>query len=307
MDDNYIIISGNKEKPIANTISQKLDIPIGTMNIKHVLGNETSVDIQSYVNYKKVFLIYDIKPPVNEHIMDLMFICDALKKEGAEKIYLITSYLPYTKIKYKTEFKLNFNLFSRLLENINIDKIFTFGLYSPKISFYFKIPLYNIPITNIFSKLLNNNFKNKKNTIITTIDYEMQEIANEIAKKLNLETVFPTKEEDTNGNIKFHIKGDVNNKDILIISDSINTGVNLINFSNFLTFKGAKNIHVIATHGAFDKKAIPLVNTSVIKQVYSISNYYEKTDKIKIITTTNLIEEIIRRTIEKKNLKHILK
>ena len=125
----------------------------------------------------------------------------------------------------------------------------------------------------------------------------MQEIANEIAKKLNLETVFPTKEEDTNGNIKFHIKGDVNNKDILIISDSINTGVNLINFSNFLTFKGAKNIHVIATHGAFDKKAIPLVNTSVIKQVYSISNYYEKTDKIKIITTTNLIEEIIRRTI----------
>ncbi|MDD3178427.1 MAG: ribose-phosphate diphosphokinase, partial [Candidatus ainarchaeum sp.] len=276
------------------------------MNISYVQGHETSVDIKSYLNYKKVFLIYNIIPPVNEYIMELMFVCDALRKEGAEKIYLITSYMPYTKIKYKTEYKLNFNLFSRLLENINIDKIYTFGLYSPKISFYFKIPLYNIPITNIFSKILNDNFKENKNLIISTIDYEMQEISTEIANKLKTETIFPIKEE-INGNINFQIKGNVNNKDILIISDSIYSGKNIINYSKFLTFKGAKDIYAIVTHGIFDKKAISLINNSVIKEIYSISNYYEKTKKIKIISITNIIEEIIKRNIEKKNLKHILK
>ncbi|MDD4050099.1 MAG: ribose-phosphate diphosphokinase [Candidatus ainarchaeum sp.] len=306
MEDEYIIISTNKEKAQATTIANKLNLTLGDINIKQVQGSETSVDVKSYVNYKKVFLIYNISQPVNESIMQLLFIADAIRKEGAEKIYLITSYLPYTKIKYRTEYKLNFSLFSRLLQETNIDKIYTFGLYSPKISFYLKIPLYNIPLINLFSKVIEDNFTKNKNLMITTIDYEMQETSKDIAKKTKSEVIFPTKD-IINNKIKFNISGNVNGKDILIISDSIFTGENIIEYSNYLTLKGAKNISVIATHGILDKKAIPLIEKSVIKQIYVINHNYQKSEKIKIVSTTKIIEEIIKRTVDKKNLKNILK
>ena len=68
-----------------------------------------------------------------------------------------------------------------------------------------------------------------------------------------------------------------------------------------------KNISVIATHGILDKKAIPLIEKSVIKQIYVINHNYQKSEKIKIVSTTKIIEEIIKRTVDKKNLKNILK
>lgn len=301
-----MIISTNKEKAQATSIANKLNLTVGEINIRQVQGSETSIDVKSYVNYKKIFLLYNISQPVNESIMQLLFIADAIKKEGAEKIYLITTYLPYTKIKYRTEYKLNFSLFSRLLQEINIDKIYTFGLYSPKISFYLKIPLYNVSITNIFSKVIEDNFYKNKNLMVTTIDYEMQEASKDIAKLTKSETIFPTKDV-VNNKISFNISGSVNGKDILIISDSIFTGENIIEYSNYLTLKGAKNIYVIATHGLLDKKAIPLIEKSVIKQVYVITHNHQKSEKIKIISTTKIVEEIIKRTIEKKNLKNVLK
>ncbi len=301
-----MIISTNKEKAQATSIANKLNITIGDIDIKQVQGSETSIDVKSYVNYKKVFLLYNISQPINESIMQLLFISDAIKKEGAEKIYLITTYLPYTKIKYRTEYKLNFSLFSRLLEETNIDKIFTFGLYSPKISFYLKIPLYNVPLTNIFSKVIEENFHSNKNLIVTTIDYELQESSKDIAKVIKAETIFPAKD-TTNNKVSFNINVSVNGKDVLIISDSIFTGENIIEYSNYLTFKGAKNIYVIATHGILDKKAVPLIEKSVIKQIFVISHNHQKSEKIKIVSTTKIVEEIIKRTIEKKNLKNVLK
>lgn len=301
-----MIISTNKEKAQATSIANKLNITIGDVDIKQVQGSETSIDVKSYVNYKKVFLLYNISQPINESIMQLLFISDAIKKEGAEKIYLITTYLPYTKIKYRTEYKLNFSLFSRLLEETNIDKIYTFGLYSPKISFYLKIPLYNVPLTNIFSKVIEENFHSNKNLIVTTIDYELQESSKDIAKVIKAETIFPAKD-NTNNKVSFNINASVNGKDVLIISDSIFTGENIIEYSNYLTFKGAKNIYVIATHGILDKKAVPLIEKSVIKQIFVISHNHQKSEKIKVVSTTKIVEEIIKRTIEKKNLKNVLK
>jgi len=223
-----------------------------------------------------------------------------------EKIYLITSYLPYTKSKYRTEYKLNFSLFARLLEETSVDKIYTFGLYSPKISFYLKIPLYNIPLTNLYSKVIEDNFQGKKNLIVSTIDHELQEVSRDVANKINVDTIFPTKE-DKNNKVIFKISENINGKEILIIVDTINTGVNLSEYANYLTLKGAKDIYVLSTHGIVDKKAISVIEKSVIKQIYVVSHQFQKMDKIKIISTIKIVEEIIKRTIEKKNLKHILK
>jgi len=306
MNEEYMILALQKDKPTAQTIADKLDIPIGDINVKFAMGTETSVDVQSYVNNKTIFLIYNITQPANESLMQLLFICDAIKKEGAQYIYLITSYLPYTKIRIDVQQKLNFSLVTRFFEEVSIDKIYAFGLYNPKITYYTKIPLYNIPVSIIFAKILEDNFSNNKDLIVTCIDHEMQDAARDVAKKINARTIFPVKD-FSNNKPEFEIYEEVNGKEILIVSDSVNTGENLVGYSNYLTFKGARNISVLCTHGIMRKEAIIPIEKSIIKQIYTITHIYQKSTKIKLIPVTRIIEEIIKRTIENKNIKPILK
>ena len=306
MNEEYIIISSNKNMPMATTISRKLDIPIANVQIKEVLGSETSIDVESYVNEKKVFLLYDLTKNINNKLMNLLFLCDAIRKEGAKEINLITNYLPYTKIKIKTEFKLNFSLVSRLIKLAKIDKIYTFALYSPKISYYIETPIFNVPSYKIFSKILDNEYENKKDIAITSIDSELQEQAKEVAEKINCE-VFYTKKTKNNQKYEFEINKNINGKTILIYSDNINSGKNIIKFSKYLILKGAKRIDVICNHGIIQKKALEEIETSVINKVYTSIHDLEKSKKVKLISTTPIVQEIIKRNLDKKNLKTVLK
>jgi len=306
MNDEYMILALQKDKPTAQTIADKLNIAIGDLTVKFAMGTETSVDVQSYVNNKIIFLIYNITQPANESLMQLLFICDAIKKEGAQYIYLITSYLPYTKIRTDVQQKLNFSLVTRFFDEVSIDKVYVFGLYNPKITYYTKISLYNVPVSTIFAKTLEDNFSNNKNLIITCIDHEMQDATRDVAKKINAKTIFPVKD-FSNNKPEFEIYEEVNGKEILIVSDSINTAENLVGYSNYLAFKGARSISVLCTHGIMRKEAIPIIEKSIIKQIYTITHIFQKSNKVKLIPVTRIIEEIIKRTIENKNIKPVLK
>jgi len=306
MNDEYMILTSSKDKPTAKTIADKLDIQIGDIIIKQEMGTETSIDVESYINNKIIFLIYNLVQPINESLMQLLFVCDAIKKEGAKNIYLISSYLPYTTIMRDYPLKLNFSLVTRFFEEVSINRIYTFGLYNPRITYYTKTPIYNIPISVAFSKIIEDNFMNNKNLVITCIDYEMQEAATDIAKKIGCKTVYPNKEYK-NGKQNFEIHQDINSKEILIISNTINSGERLISYSNYLAYKGARNICVICTHGIMKKEAIPIIEKSIIKQIYTLTHNYTKSDKVKVVSSTKIIEEIIKRTIENKSIKSILK
>ena len=306
MNDEYMILASSRDKPTAQSIADKLYIPIGDIEIKQEMGTETSIDVESYVNDKNIFLIYNIVQPINESLMQLFFICDAIKKEGAKNIFLITNYLPYTTIMRDYPLKLNFSLITRFFEEVSINKIYTFGLYNPRITYYTKIPTYNIPISVAFSKVIEDNFISNKNMVVTCIDYEMQEASSDIAKKIGCKTVFPTKEYK-NGILNFEIHQEINSKEILIISNTINSGERLIAYSNYLAFKGARNVSVICTHGIMRKEAIPLIEKSIIKQIYTLTHNFNKSDKVKVVPSTKVIEEIIKKTIENKSIKSVLK
>ena len=306
MNEEYMILASSRDKPTAQSIADKLDIPIGDIEVKQEMGTETSVDVESYVTNKTIFLIYNLNQPTNESLMQLLFACDAIKKEGAKSIYLITSYLPYTKIMSDYSLKLNFSLVARFFEEVSINRIYTFGLYNPRITYYTKIPTYNIPVSVVFGKVLEDNFASNKNIIVSCIDHEMQETSREVAKKIGSKTIFPTKELK-NGKQAYEIHQEINGLEILLISDSINSGENLIPYVNYLTYKGARNISVICTHGILKKEAVALIEKSVIKQIYTLTHNFNKSDKIKVIPATKIIEEIIKRTIENKSIKSILK
>lgn len=302
MIENYIIFAPNKDLSLANTISIDTDIALGHMDVKKINDSETLVDIKSHVQGKEAFLIYNITTPVNDSLMEIYLISDTLTKNGAKAVHLILPYLPYTRILDDQVNKINFNLIVRQFQIAGVTSIYTFDIYSPQLINAFKIPVYNINIKKIFSYVFEQKFKNNKNLVVTTLDYELRDRAVDISKILSCDFVYTTKIDET-VDTGFEINKSVNDKDVLLVGNRIASGELIVRFSNFLALKGAKNIYVIATHGLFSEGGIERINDSIIKEVYIFSSPKSKiSSKIKVIPYAPIYKEIITRIIEKKNI-----
>jgi ribose-phosphate pyrophosphokinase len=300
----FILFAPEKDRALARNISQSLNISLGEMDVKKINGSEIYVDIISHITYKNVFLIYTVTQPINESIMQLLQIIDTLKKNNVNHVNLIIPYLPYTKSPINLNYITNTNLLGRLFDLVDVSSIYTFDLYSPLISSVFKIPVFNISMSKIFSKVLEENFVDK-DFIVTTIDYELQKKTQDIANLIN--GTFIVSEKLPNNKNKYNIESNINNKDILLISNNIDTAKTIVDFSSFLTFKGARSVYLLATHGLFSDDAVDLIEKSVIKEVYVATSPKQKiSNKIKVVSKQQILCEILERVIEQKNIKRYL-
>lgn len=302
MDTDYLIFATNRDMSLATVIASDTNVPLGHMDVKKINDSETLVDIKSHVQQKEILLLFTIVPPVNDSLMQIFLISDALTKLGAKGIHLILPYMPYTRIPDEQVNKINFNLIVRLFQTSGVTSIYTFDMFSPQLVNAFKIPVYNINIKKIFSGIIEEKFKKNPNLVVTTVDYELKERATEISKVIGCDFVYVNKIDENNEN-GFEINKSVNNKDVLIVGNRIASGEIIIRFANFLALKGAKNIYLIATHGLFSENAVERLNDSIIKEIYVFSSPKSKlSSKIKIIPYAPIYKEIISRVIEKKNI-----
>lgn len=306
MIDDYMIFAPNKDLSLANTISTDTGVSLGQMDVKKIYGTETLIEIKSHIQDTEIFFIYNIIPPVNDSLMEICLISDALKKKGAKAVHLFLPYIPYTRILEENLNKINFNYIARMFENSGVSSIYTFDIYSSQLIYAFKIPVFNVNIKKIFSYVLEQKFKSNKNLIITTLDYELKDRAIDVSKVLGCDFVYTTKINE-NSDSGFEINKSVNNKDVLLIGNIIASGELIVRFSNFLTLKGAKNVYVIATHGLFVESGIERINDSIIKEVYVFSSPKSKiSSKIKVIPYAPIYKEIITKIIEKKNITNFI-
>lgn len=303
MEKEYIIMAPQKDLPLATAIADKLDLPIAGIDLKKINESETVVDIKSYVNHKTVFLIFNLNTPINDSLMNLFFTSDLLKKQGAQKIHLFLPYFPYTKIPDDLITSIDLNLIIRFIEVSGIDSIYTFDMFNPQITSAINIPIYNISMKRLFSKTLEEKFRSNKDLVTTTIDFEFQYRARDIAKEINSKFITVNKYfkdfEET-----YEVESNINNKDVLVIGNLIVSAQILTNFANYLTTKGARSVSILATHGVFSEGAVNRIENSVIKDIYVCTAPKQKySKKIKVISYINIIKEIIERIIDQKSIK----
>jgi ribose-phosphate pyrophosphokinase len=303
MEKEYIIMAPQKDLPLATAIADKLDLPIAGIDLKKINESETVVDIKSYVNHKTVFLIFNLNTPINDSLMNLFFTSDLLKKQGAQKIHLFLPYFPYTKIPDDLITSIDLNLIIRFIEVSGIDSIYTFDMFNPQITSAINIPIYNISMKRVFSKTLEEKYRSNKDLVATTIDFEFQYRARDIAKEIKSKFVTVNKYfkdfEET-----YEIESNINNKDVLVIGNLIVSAQILTNFANYLTTKGARTVSILATHGVFSEGAVNRLEKSVIKDIYVCTAAKQKySKKIKVISYINIIKEIIERIIDQKSIK----
>lgn len=303
MVSKTLLISGTATPELAGKISNFLSIPLVSTKIKRFSDGETMVEIDENVRGKDVFLIQSTCPPVNDNLIELLIIIDALKRASARTITTVIPYYGYARQDRKVAPRapISAKLVADLITVAGAHRVLTVDLHAGQIQGFFNIPvdnLYAIPVFLAYLKGLE-----LSSPVAVSPDAGGVERARAYAKRLNAGlAIIDKRREKPNQSEVMNIIGDVKDKTAIIVDDMIDTAGSLCNSAIALKNNYARKIIACATHPVFSGQAIEKINSSPLDEVIvtdtiPLSEKARQCEKIKVVTISSLIGEAIKRII----------
>jgi len=244
---------------------------------------ETSISIEENMRGCDVFVIQPTSPPVNEHLIQLCLILDALKRSNCWRVTAVLPYFGYARQdkKIKPRVPISAKAVADIIQCVGVDRILTMDLHSNQIQGYFNCPVDNLAASSIFLKHIAENLED--NTVIVSPDVGGVARTVYYSKKFGTETAIIHKARNNPNEIsEMILLGDVRNKIAIIVDDMIDTAGTLCKAAVLLYDAGARKIIAYASHGIFSGDAKVKIHISAFDKVYT-------TDSIK---QTNSFQEI---------------
>jgi len=301
MNKQPILLAGTSNIELSEKIAKYLNLPICASKIKRFSDGETMVEIDENVRGKDVFVIQSTCPPVNDNLMELLILMDALKRASANTIAAVIPYYGYARQDRKVAPRapISAKLVANLITIAGATRVLTIDLHAGQIQGFFDIPVDNLYATPVFIDYLKD-FKDK-NVVMVSPDAGGVERTRAYAKRLNAGlAIIDKRREKPNQSEVMNIIGDVKDKIAILVDDMIDTAGSLCNSATAVANNGAKKIYAIATHPVFSGPAIERIDKSQIDEVIvtdtiPLSENAKKCSKIKVVTISGLIGEGIRR------------
>ncbi len=303
-DECIRIFHCNANKSLAKKISKILGIPAGDSQVGTFSNGEISVNINESVRGMDVFLIQSTSSPVNDNMMELLIMIDALKRASAHRITAVIPFYGYSRQdrKSKPREPITAKLVADLITVAGADRVLTMDLHAPQIQGFFNIPvdnLYAIPIIAAYFRE-----KNLEDVTVVSPDVGGVTRARSLASRLNAAPLAIVDKRRPRANVAevVNVIGDINNRNCIIIDDMVDTGGSIANAAKTLVDMGAKDVYVACTHPILSGPAFERIEESVIKELVvtdSIPLPEDKTcDKIKVLSVAPLFAEAIHRIYE---------
>ena len=294
----YKVFTGNAHKSFTEKIVKELDINLSKAKVKQFSDGEIDVQISESVRGKDVFIVQPTCAPVNDNLMELLVMTDALKRSSVRSIIAVIPYFGYARQDRKAapRVPITAKLVADLLETAGIDRVVTIDLHAAQIQGFFNIPVDNLFGSVIFEKYIKE--KNFQNPIIASPDIGGVARARYFADKLGLDMVIVDKKrEEANVSEVMNIIGDVTDKDVILIDDMIDTAGTMVKAAEVLKQKGANSVMACCTHAVLSGPAYErLENGSLDELIVSDSLPLKKEcSKIKVLSVAPLFAEVIRR------------
>ncbi len=300
-DRKIKIFTGNANPALAKEIAECLNERIGSSLVSTFSDGEISVNINETVRGVDVFVVQPTCPPVNENLMELLIMMDAMKRASAGRINAVIPYYGYARQdrKAKSRDPITAKLVADIIEASGADRVLTMDLHAAQIQGYFNIPVDLL----LAGPLLAHYFKelNLEDIVIVSPDIGGVTRARTFAQKLNAPLAIVDKRRaKANVSEVMNIIGDVEGKTAIMIDDIIDTAGSITNAANALIEVGkAKEVYACCSHAVLSGPALERLDKSVIKEVVitnTIPLNAEKTiDKIKVISVAPLFAEAIYR------------
>jgi len=302
--ENTRIFSGTANQPLAENVCKYLGVELGKLEVRRFSDGEVFADISESVRKKDTFIIQSTCPPVNENLMELLIITDALKRASAGGIYAVIPYYGYARQDRKVlpRAPITAKLVANIIVGAGIRRVITVDLHAGQIQGFFNVPvdhLYGFPV---FMKYLQEKYNDEK-LVIVSPDAGGMERARKYANEFGAELAMADKRR-TGPNVAeiSYVIGDVKDKTAIIVDDIVDTARTATLAAKILMEEGAKEVVLCCTHGVLSGQAIDRINKSYFSEVIitnSIPQHknQKKCNKIKVLGLADLLGESIKRII----------
>ena len=296
------ILTGNSNKQLSNKISKNLKNKLVNTSIRKFADGEIYIEINENIRGNSIFIIQSVSSPANDNLMELLLCIDALKRSSAKNITAVIPYFGYARQDRKVvpRTSISAKLVSNLITNAGADRVVTVDLHAGQIQGFFDIPVDNLFATPIFAKHIKRKIKSN-NIICVAPDVGGVERARALGKKLDVGLAIVDKRRPSPGKSQvMNVIGNVKNKICILTDDIIDSGGTIVNAADALLKRGAKEVHVYATHGVFSGDAVKKIKGSKIKNLV-ITDSIDSSDKLKkvrnieVLSISILLAEAIKR------------
>jgi ribose-phosphate pyrophosphokinase len=268
MHDRLKVFSANANRPLAEEICQSLNIDLGKSMVRRFSDGETYLQVQENVRGADVFVIQPTCTPVDANLMELLLMCDALKRASAERITAVLPYYGYARQdrKDKPRVPISAKLVASLMETAGANRILAMDLHAAQIQGFFNIPvdhLFSAPVMIDYFRPLN-----IPDLTVVSPDAGGVERARAFAKRLNAPlAIIDKRREDANVAEVMNVIGEVEGHNCLLVDDLIDTAGTLVKGAEALLEKGALSVSACATHAVLSGPAIERIEASDLKEV----------------------------------------
>ena len=295
------LFAGNACRNLAAAIADKLNMHLSEAEVGKFSDGECSVHIGETVRGCDVFVIQSTSQPVNDNLMELLVMIDALRRASAGRITAVIPYFGYARQDRKARARdpITAKLVADLITSAGADRVLTMDLHAPQLQGFFDIPVDHLLGIPVLCKAIQKEAFMKNEVIVVSPDVGSVGRARQMAQKLNASLAIVDKRRPKANVMEvMNIVGDVRGKVCLMVDDMIDTAGTITQGARALVeVGGATEVYACCTHPVLSGPAIERLNDSVLKQIYilnTIENPPERrSPKLKEVTVAPIFAEAI--------------
>ena len=296
------VFCGNANQPLAAEICQMMGTKLGESEVKSFADGEVSVSLYETVRGSDVFVVQSTCKPVNDNLMELLVMIDALRRASAGRITAVIPYFGYARQdrKAKARDPISAKLVANMITAAGADRVLTMDLHASQIQGFFDIPVDNLLGNPIFTRHFAERFGDDvEGTMVVSPDVGSVARARAFAQKLGMGlAIVDKRRQKANSSEVMNIIGDVRGKHVILLDDMVDTGGSLCHAAQALMeIGGAQDVTACASHGVLSGPAIDRINSSVLDEVIFLDTIPAKPgvkcDKIKYISVAHMFAEAI--------------
>ena len=308
-----MLLSGNANLQLANEISKALGIELCDVAVTRFADGEVRVRIRETVRGADVFVIQPTSPPVNENLMELLVMIDAIRRASARKIIAVVPYYGYARQdrKHTGRVPISARLVANLLETAGADRVLTMDIHAGQIQGFFNIPVDNLRTDWLFADHVKRTMGDLSDTTIVSPDAGGTVRARMVAEQLDLPLAILEKRRSHDGSEVqvMNVIGDVKGRRAILIDDILASGGTLIKAAGRLLDHGASEIFAYCTHGVLCGDALAQLPQSPLKRVVVTKTIFhqlaEENDVVEYIHVGEHLAKTIHRIFEYKSVSHL--
>ncbi|MCA8923678.1 MAG: ribose-phosphate pyrophosphokinase [Planctomycetes bacterium] len=300
-----LLFSGNSNRSLSEAIASYLGVSLGSCEVGRFPDGEVRVKFKADVRGADVFLIQSTCTPVNDHLVELLIMADALRRASAARITAVIPYFGYSRQDRKDEGRvpITAKLVADLLQASGINRVVTLDLHAAQIQGFFNIPVDHLYASRVFTKYVRQ--LELPDLVVASPDAGGMKQAWGYSKRLDAYLAVVEKRRISGEDVEVgFVIGDVANKNVVIIDDMISTGGSVSKAAQLLKEKGARKVFVMATHAIFCGRAVEKLRNAPFEEIIVTDTIpvTANIERLKVLSVAELLGEAVHRIHSNKSV-----